>query len=117
MPRVKRSLISRRRKKKLFKRAKGFRLARKNLLKVANEAVMKSLAYSYRDRKTKKRDFRRLWITRINTAARNFGISYSKLINGLKNANIDINRKMLADLAVNDSKAFERLVETAKSAK
>ncbi|PLX15741.1 MAG: 50S ribosomal protein L20 [Candidatus Muiribacterium halophilum] len=115
MPRVKRALISRKRKKKLFKRAKGFRLARKNLLKVANEAVMKSLSYSYRDRKTKKREFRKLWITRINIAARKYGISYSRFMNGLKKANIDINRKMLAELAVNDEKAFGQIVERVKS--
>ncbi|MCK9225124.1 MAG: 50S ribosomal protein L20 [Candidatus Muirbacterium halophilum] len=116
MPRVKRAMISRNRKKKLFKRAKGFRMARKNVLKVAHEAVMKALNYAYRDRRAKKRDFRRLWITRINTAARNSGMSYSKLINGLKKANIDINRKMLADLAVNDPKTFENIVNTAKNA-
>jgi large subunit ribosomal protein L20 len=114
MPRVKRALISRKRKKKLFKRAKGFRLARKNLLKVAHEAVMKAMAYSYRDRKARKREFRKLWITRINIAARNHGISYSKLINALKKANININRKMLAELAVNNEEAFAKIVETAK---
>ncbi|MFA5479993.1 MAG: 50S ribosomal protein L20 [Candidatus Muiribacteriota bacterium] len=116
MPRVKRALISRKRKKKLFQRVKGFRMARKNLLKVANEALMKAMTYSFRDRKVRKRDFRKLWITRINIAARNCGISYSKLINGLKKANIDINRKMLADLAVNDAQAFEKIVDMAKKA-
>ncbi|MGM0608991.1 MAG: 50S ribosomal protein L20 [Candidatus Muiribacteriota bacterium] len=116
MPRVKRALISRKRKKKLFQRAKGYRLARKNLLKVANEAVMKAHAYSYRDRKSRKRDFRRLWITRINIAARNCGTTYSRLINGLKKANIDINRKMLSELAVHDMTAFRQIVEKAQQA-
>jgi len=103
------------RHKKVLKLAKGYRGAKSKLFRVAKEQVMKSLAYAYRDRKVRARNFRRLWIARINAAARINGLSYSKFINGLNKAGVEINRKMLADLAVNDAKAFDRLVEVAKS--
>lgn len=115
MPRVKTAVISRQRHKKILKQAKGYWGAKSKLYRVANQQVMKSLAYAYRDRKARKRDFRRLWITRINAAARMNGINYSRLIKGLKEAGITINRKMLADLAVNDMEAFGRLVAVAKA--
>lgn len=115
MPRAKSSVVSRKRHKKILKLAKGYRGSKSKLFRVANQQVMKSLMYAYRDRKAKKRDFRRLWITRINAAARINGMSYNRFMNGLKNAGVDINRKMLADMAVNDSKAFGQLVEVAKS--
>lgn len=115
MPRVKGGFTSRRRHKKVLKLAKGYRGAKSKLFRPANEQVIKSLAYAYRDRRNKKRDFRKLWIARINAAARINGMSYSKLINGLRLAGIEVNRKMLADLAVNDEKAFGKLVETAKA--
>ncbi len=114
MPRVKRGVTARKRHKKILKLAKGYFGAKSKLFRPANEQVLKSLAYAYRDRKAKKRDFRKLWIARINAAARTNGISYSKLINGLKQAGVDINRKILADMAVKDEKAFGRLVEVAK---
>jgi len=114
MPRVKRGAVTRRRRKKILKLAKGYRGSRSKLYRIANQSVLKALSYSYRDRRTRKREFRKLWITRINAGARNNGLSYSKLINGLKKAGIDINRKMLADLAINDEKAFTELVEVAK---
>ena len=114
MPRVKRGNKARKRKKKVLKLAKGFFGSRSKLFRPANQAVMKSLQYAYRDRRNKKRNFRRLWITRINAAARQEGLSYSRFINGLKQADIEINRKMLADLAVNDKDAFNSLVEMAK---
>jgi len=104
------------RKKKIFKLAKGYRGARSKLLKSAKEAVAHALQYAYRDRRSKKRDFRRLWVVRINAAARNNGLSYSRMVNGLKVAGIDVNRKMLAELAVNDAVAFSRLAEAAKDA-
>ena len=94
--------------------AKGYRGAKSKLYKTANQAVMKSLSYAYRDRKAKKRDFRQLWIARINAAARMNGISYSKFMNGLKKNGIEINRKMLSEIAINDPAAFTQLVETAK---
>ncbi|MCL6634905.1 MAG: 50S ribosomal protein L20 [Peptococcaceae bacterium] len=115
MPRAKSSVVSRKRHRKILKLAKGYRGAKSKLYRVANQQVMKSLVYAYRDRRNRKRDFRKLWITRINAAARMNGISYSRLINGLKLAGVDINRKMLADMAVNDSQAFGRLVEMAKA--
>ncbi len=115
MPRAKSSVVSRKRHKKILKLAKGYRGSKSKLFRVANQQVMKSLMYAYRDRRARKRDFRRLWITRINAAARDNGMSYNRFINGLKNAGVDINRKVLADLAVNDSKAFGQLVEMAKS--
>lgn len=116
MARIKGGVTSRKRHKKVLKLAKGYYGAKSKLYKPANQAVMKSLSYAYRDRKAKKRDFRRLWITRINAAARLNGMNYSNLINGLKKAGIVLNRKMLADMAVNDSKGFAQLVEKVKTA-
>lgn len=115
MPRAKSSVVSRNRHRKILKLAKGFRGSRSKLFRVANQAVMKSLAYAYRDRRQKKRDFRKLWIARINAATRMNGMSYSRFINGLKKAGVEVNRKMLADLAVNDTKAFNQLIEVAKA--
>ena len=100
MPRVKGGTVTRRRRKKVLKLAKGYYGSKHTLFKVANQQVMKSLMYAYRDRRQKKRDFRKLWITRINAAARMNGLSYSRLMHGLKLAGIEVNRKMLADLAV-----------------
>ena len=116
MPRVKRGFKARRRRKKILKMAKGYFGAKSKLYRPANQAVMKSLHFAYRDRRTKKRNFRRLWITRINAAARKDGMSYSRFINGLKQANIDIDRKMLADMAVRDENSFSELVSIAKEA-
>ncbi|HPZ64255.1 MAG TPA: 50S ribosomal protein L20 [Bacillota bacterium] len=114
MPRVKRGIVARRRRKKILKLAKGYYGAKSRLYRVANQQVMKSLQYAYRDRRQRKRDFRKLWIARINAAARTNGLSYSRFINGLKKAEVDINRKMLADMAVNDKAGFDRLVQVAK---
>jgi len=114
MPRTKRGPIARRRRKKVLKLAKGYYGAKSKVFKMANQQVMRSLLYAYRDRKQRKRDFRKLWIARINAAARAGGLSYSRFINGLKKADVQINRKLLADLAVNDKEAFSRLVEVAK---
>lgn len=114
MPRIKRGNVARKRRKKILKLAKGYYGAKSKLFRVANQQVMKSLSYAYRDRRQRKRDFRKLWIARINAAARNGGLSYSRFINGLKKAGIQINRKVLADLAVNDKAAFAQLVEVAK---
>ncbi len=115
MPRVKGGVRSRKRHKKILKLAKGYRGTRSKLFRVANQQVMKSWAYAYDHRKDKKGDFRKLWIARINAAARMNNISYSRLINGLKLAGIEVNRKMLADLAITDSQAFTQLVDVAKS--
>jgi len=115
MPRATNAPASRRRRKAVLKRAKGFRGARSKLYRSANEALLKAGAYAYRDRRTRKRDFRRLWITRINAAARLNGLSYSRLMDGLRKANVAVNRKMLAELAVNDSASFAKLVDIAKS--
>ncbi|MGM7636438.1 MULTISPECIES: 50S ribosomal protein L20 [unclassified Bacillus (in: firmicutes)] len=115
MPRVKGGTVTRRRRKKVLKLAKGFFGAKHRLYKVANQQVMKSLQYAYRDRRQKKRDFRKLWITRINAAARMNGLSYSRLMHGLKLAEIEVNRKMLADLAISDEKAFAQLADAAKA--
>lgn len=115
MPRVKSSVVSRKRHKKMLKLARGYYGAKSKLYRVARQQVMKSLVYAYRDRKARKRDFRKLWITRINAAARLNGITYSRLMNGLRKAGVEINRKMLADLAVKDAQAFEKLVEVARS--
>lgn len=115
MPRAKSSVVSRNRHRKVLKLAKGYRGAKSKLFRIANQQVMKSLAYAYRDRKARKRDFRKLWIARINAAARMNGINYSTLMNGLKKAGVEVNRKMLADLAVNDAAAFNKLVEVAKA--
>jgi large subunit ribosomal protein L20 len=117
MPRVKGGFTSRHRHKKVLKMAKGYRGSKSRLFRVANAQVLKSLAYALRDRRNKKRDFRRLWITRINAAARINGMSYSTFINGLKRAGVQVNRKILADLAVHDSQAFKDLVGMAKSGK
>ncbi|MDF1506985.1 50S ribosomal protein L20 [Robertmurraya sp. DFI.2.37] len=114
MPRVKGGTVTRKRRKKVLKLAKGYFGSKHTLYKVANQQVMKSLMYAYRDRRQKKRDFRKLWITRINAAARMNGLSYSRLMFGLKQAGIEVNRKMLADLAVSDEKAFAELASVAK---
>jgi len=114
MPRVKRGNKARKRRKKVLKRAKGFFGSRSRLYRPANQAVLKALDNAYRDRKKKKRDFRRLWISRINAAARQHGLPYSRFINGLKQANIEIDRKMLAEMAVNDEQAFAELVDIAR---
>ncbi len=114
MSRVKGGIVTRRRHKKILKLAKGYFGSKHRLFKTANAQVMKSLLYAYRDRRQRKRDFRKLWITRINAAARLNGLSYSKLMFGLKVAGIEINRKMLADLAINDAKAFTQIASAAK---
>ncbi|OEH84439.1 50S ribosomal protein L20 [Desulfuribacillus stibiiarsenatis] len=114
MPRVKNGYTSRRRRKKVLKLARGYFGSKHSLYRTAKQQVMKSLMYAYRDRRQKKRDFRKLWITRINAAARINGLSYSNLIHGLKVAGVDINRKMLADLAVNDKTGFAQLATVAK---
>lgn len=116
MSRVKRGIQSKKRKKKILELAKGYRGPKSKSYKIAKEQVMKSLQYAYRDRRVKKRDFRKLWIIRINAAARLNGLSYSHLIDGLKQAEIEINRKMLADMAVNDPQAFKLITEKAKEA-
>jgi large subunit ribosomal protein L20 len=115
MPRVKGGTVTRKRRKKVIKLAKGYYGAKHILFKVANQQVMKSGNYAFRDRRNKKRDFRKLWITRINAAARINGLSYSRLMHGLKLAGIEVNRKMLADLAVADEKAFAELATAAKA--
>ncbi|MDQ0298609.1 large subunit ribosomal protein L20 [Salibacterium salarium] len=115
MPRVKGGYVARRRRNKVLKLAKGYQGSKHRLFKTAQEQVMKSLQYAYRDRRQRKRDFRRLWITRINAAARLNGLSYSRLMHGLKQADINMNRKMLADLAVNDEKGFSELADKAKA--
>ena len=115
MPRVKGGTVTRKRRKKVIKLAKGYYGSKHTLYKVANQQVMKSLMYAFRDRRQKKRDFRKLWIARINAAARMNGLSYSRLMHGLKLAGIEVNRKMLAELAVSDAAAFAQLAETAKS--
>lgn len=114
MSRVKRGNKARKRRKKVLKQAKGYFGSAGNLYRPANQAVMKALDNAYRDRRRKKREFRSLWITRINAAARKNGLSYSRFINGLKQADIEIDRKIMADLAVNDEAAFAELVNIAK---
>jgi large subunit ribosomal protein L20 len=116
MPRVKSSVASRERRKKYLKAAKGQYGGRSKLYRTARESVEKGLQYAYRDRRQKKRDFRKLWIARINAAARLNGLSYNRFISGLKKVDVDINRKMLAEMAVNDKEAFRNLAEMAKSA-
>jgi large subunit ribosomal protein L20 len=116
MPRVKRGTKRRAKRKKLLRLASGYRLTKGKLYRAAREAVQKGLAYSYRDRRNKKRDFRGLWIIRINAAARQNDLSYSRFMAGLKKAGVSLNRKMLADLAVNDSAAFQHLAQIAKGA-
>ncbi len=115
MSRVKRGVTARARHKKVLSKAKGYYGARKNVYRVATQAVTKAGQYAYRDRRQRKRQFRSLWITRINAAARQFDISYSRLINGLQKASIEVDRKVLADLAVHDIAAFGQLAERAKA--
>lgn len=115
MPRAKGGFKTRRRRKKILERAKGYYGARGRLYRVATEAVDKALLYAYKDRKAKKREFRYLWIIRINAAARALGLSYSQFMSGLKKANIALNRKALADMAYNDPSAFSQLVEKVKN--
>ena len=115
MPRVKRSVHAHKKRRTILKRAFGYYGAKSRSYRAAKEQVQHSLQYQYRDRRNKKREIRRLWITRINAAARLNGMSYSTFINGLKKQNIEVNRKMLADLAVNDPAAFAKLVEIAKA--
>ncbi len=114
MPRSKSSVVSHNRHKKTLKLAKGYRGSKSKLYRIAKQQLLKSLTYAYRDRKVKKREFRKLWIARINAAARMNGINYSRMMNGLKKAGIEVNRKMLADLAVNDAAAFTQLAQIAK---
>jgi len=116
MPRVTRGFKARRRRNKVLKLAKGYRGGRSRLYRTATEAVDRGLVYAYRDRKAKKRDFRKLWIARINAGARMNEMSYSKLIGGLKKANIDLDRKVLSNLAILDAAAFSRIVQIAKEA-
>jgi len=116
MPRTKNTVAGRARRKRVLKMARGYRGGRHAQYRAARETVERALVYAYRDRRTKKRDFRKLWITRINAAARINGLSYSRFINGLKKADVDINRKLLAELAVNDADGFARLAEMAKTA-
>ncbi|MDM7463266.1 50S ribosomal protein L20 [Tepidimonas taiwanensis] len=115
MPRVKRGVTARARHKKVLALAKGFRGRRKNVFRVAKQAVMKAQQYAYRDRRARKRVFRQLWIARINAAARELGLTYSQFANGLRKAAIEIDRKVLADLAVNDKAAFGAIVERVKA--
>jgi large subunit ribosomal protein L20 len=114
MPRATNAVARKRRKKKVLDRAKGYYGRKHSSYRLANDQLMRSDAYAYRDRRTRKRDFRRLWITRINAAARREGMSYSELIHGLSEAGVDVNRKMLADIAVNDPDGFRRFVELAR---
>jgi len=113
--RVKRGVVAHRKHKTILERAKGFRYSRKLLFRPANEAVLHSLAYAFRDRRARKRDFRRLWIARINAAARLDGLPYNRLMHGLRQAGVEIDRKMLADLAVRDRGSFTRLEEVARN--
>lgn len=115
MPRVKRGVTARARHKKVIAQAKGYRGRRNNVFKIAKQAVMKAGQYQYRDRRTKKREFRALWIARINAAVRELGMTYSTFIAGLSKASIDIDRKVLADLAVHDKVAFGKIAEQAKA--
>ena len=115
MPRVKRGVVARARHKKILALAKGYRGRRKNVYRVAKQAVMKAGQYAYRDRRTRKRVFRQLWIARINAASRGLGLSYSKFMAGLKKASIEIDRKVLADMAVNDPAAFGSIVDKVKA--
>ncbi|MBC8387147.1 MAG: 50S ribosomal protein L20 [Actinobacteria bacterium] len=114
MTRVKRGQVKRRKHKKVLKEARGYYGSKSRSYKIAKEQLLKSMSYAYRDRKNNKRNFRRLWITRINAAARINGISYNEFINGLKKASVEINRKMLSELAVSDPDAFQKLIEIAK---
>jgi len=114
MARIKRGVHGTKHRRKVMKLVKGFRAARRRNYRVANEALLHSLAYAFRDRRVRKRDFRSLWITRINAAARREGLTYSRLMAGLKKSGINVNRKALADLAVHDTAAFNRLLSLAK---
>ena len=116
MPRVKRGVVAHRRHKKILKQAKGYYGARSRIFRVAKQAVTKAGQYAYRDRRQRKRQFRALWITRINAQSRANGLSYSRLINGLKKAEIGLDRRVLADLAVRDKQGFAAIVEQAKAA-
>ena len=116
MARVKRGVVAHRRHKKILKQAKGYYGARSRVFRVAKQAVIKAGQYAYRDRRQRKRQFRALWIARINAAARINGLSYSRFINGLKKASVEIDRKMLADIAVHEKEAFAKIAETAKGA-
>ncbi|MGH8751270.1 MAG: 50S ribosomal protein L20 [Burkholderiales bacterium] len=115
MPRIKRGVTAKARHKKLFSQAQGFRGRRKNVYRIAKEAVMKAGQYAYRDRRVRKREFRALWIARINAAAREHGLTYSRFMSGLKKAAIEVDRKILADLAVSDKPAFAKIAEQAKA--
>jgi large subunit ribosomal protein L20 len=117
MSRTTNSVAARARHHKVLKKAKGYRGGKSRLYKTAKEAVERSMLYAFRDRKARKRDFRRLWIMRINAAARQHGLSYNALMSGLRNSQVEINRKILADMAVHDADGFQKLVETAKQAK
>ena len=117
MARIKRSLNARKKHRKVLKQAKGYYGAKSKLFKVANQAIMKSMTYAFIGRKRKKRDFRRLWITRISAAAKMNGMNYSTFMNGLKKAGIEMNRKMLSEVAIADPAAFAKLVEAAKNAR
>jgi len=112
--RVKRGVHAKKKRRKILQLAKGYRGAKSKTFRAAKEQVMKSLAYAYRDRKARKRDFRKLWIIRINAAAHQNGLSYNRFMNGLKIANVEIDRKVLSDMAVNDPEAFAQLAEVAK---
>ena len=116
MPRAKKSVKSRQRRKKVLRAAKGYRGGRGRLVKTASETVDRALKFAYRDRRARKRSFRSLWIMRINAAARQHGLSYSRFMNGLQKANVELDRKVLAGLAVNDPDAFARLADIAKQA-
>ena len=115
MPRVKRGVTARARHKKVIAQAKGYRGRRNNVFKIAKQAVMKAGQYQYRDRRNRKREFRALWIARINAAARELGMTYSVFMNGLRKAEIEVDRKVLADLAVHDKAAFAKIAEQAKA--
>jgi len=116
LPRVKKGVTARKRHKRILKLAKGQKGTKSKLFRRANEAMLKSLSYAYRDRRDRKGDFRRLWIARINAAARREGLSYSRFMHGLKEAGIELNRKMLADMAISDAEAFSKVVQAAKGA-
>jgi len=115
MPRVKRGMTSHRRHREVLKAAKGYWGGRRRLFRSANETIIKAQAYAYRDRRNRKREFRALWIARINAGTRAFGLTYSRFTDGLTKAGVEINRKLLADLAINDAQAFEQLVNLAKA--
>ena len=117
MARIKRGVTKHRRHKKILKLAKGFRMTHRTLFRPANEAVLHALEYAYRDRRVRKRDMRKLWIARINAASRSQGMPYNQFMHGLKHAGVDINRKMLADLAVRDAQSFNQLIAVARSGK